>query len=115
MLVNYVLLSLRIYWARIFVIPKGVIKGIVSVYRNYLCDGKIISNRSPPVALTQVCKTKKEGGLGIRDCDKWNKAAIGKIMWDVASKTDSLWVKWINHTYLKDQDWKIHQPPVEAS
>lgn len=98
---NSVLLSL---WARIFVILKEVINGIISICRNFLWDGKIVANRTPPVSWTQICKSKKEGGLGIRDCDKWNKAAIGKIVWDVAINADSLWVKWINHTYLKNQD-----------
>lgn len=62
----------------------------------------------------QVCKPKKERGEGIRDCDKWNKATIRKIVWDVARKAYSLWVKWINNTYLKNQDWKSHVPPVDA-
>lgn len=29
------------------------------------------------------CKTKNEGGLGIRKIDLWNKVAIGKIVWDI--------------------------------
>lgn len=58
--------------------------------RNFLWDGKVVSNKSPPVVWKQVCKSKIEGGLGMRDCDKWNKAAIIKLIWNIASKPDSL-------------------------
>lgn len=114
-LVNNVLLSLHTYQARIFVIPKGVIKRIITLYRNFLWDGKFVTNRSPPVAQCQVCKSEVEGGLGIRDCNKWNKAAIGKLIWNIASKPDSLWMKWVNHTYLKGQSFQSHSPLPDAT
>lgn len=113
-LVNSVLLSLHSYWARIFVLPKGVINDIIAVCRNFLWDGKVVSNRSPPMGWAQLCKSKREGGLGIDDCEKWNTAAFGKLVWDIANKTDSLWVKWINHTCLKGQDWKTYVPPLDV-
>lgn len=103
MFINSVLMPLHTYWARIFIIPKGVISKIIALCRNFLGDGKIVYNRSPPVAWSQVCKGKSEGGLGIHDSDKWNRATIGELLWDIAGKIDSLWVKWVNHTYLKGQ------------
>lgn len=39
LLVNTVLLSLHTYWSRIFVLPKGVLKSIIEVCRNFLCNG----------------------------------------------------------------------------
>lgn len=50
MFVNSVLLSLHTYWAFIFVIPKTVIKRIVSICRNFLWDDKVISNRVLPIS-----------------------------------------------------------------
>lgn len=73
---------------------------------------KVSLQQIPPVAWDQVCKSKVEGGLGIRECDKWNKAAIGKLIQNTASKPNSLWVKWVNHTYLKDQ---LISPPHDAT
>lgn len=78
-------------------------------------DGKPVYNRSPPVAWDHVCKKKNEGGLGIRDCKKWNLAAIGKLIWDIASKADKLWVKWVNHVYIKDHDWWSYEPKNDSS
>ncbi|XP_021751017.1 uncharacterized protein LOC110716680 [Chenopodium quinoa] len=37
--------------------------GIVSVCRNFLWDGKAVSNRVPPIAWDFVCRSKKQGGL----------------------------------------------------
>lgn len=91
-LVNVVLLNLHLYWAFIFVIPKSIIKRIIGIYRKFLWDGKAVYNRSPPMAWDTMCKKKSEGRLGIRDCEKWNLVAIGKLVWDVPSKADKLWI-----------------------
>lgn len=79
-LINAVLLNLHSYWVFIFVIPKTVLKKIISICRNFLWDGKVISNRSPPIAWDDMCRHKNEGGLGIRTCINWNVAAIGKLV-----------------------------------
>ena len=46
-----------------------------------------------------ICKPKKEGGLGIPSIYVVNKANMIKHLWDLACKKDSLWVKWC-HTYI---------------
>ncbi|XP_062089564.1 uncharacterized protein LOC133796097 [Humulus lupulus] len=43
------------------------------------------------VAWEDVCKSKAKGGLGIRDVDLWNIAAMGKYVWAVAKNKESLW------------------------
>lgn len=51
---------------------------------------------------------KKHGGLGLRMCGIWNKAMLGKQLWSIANKEDSLWVRWIHGRYLKhDQLWDV--------
>jgi hypothetical protein len=46
--------------------------------------------------------TKKEGGLGVINLPIWNKALLMKNLWNIPSKKDSLWVKWVSHYYLKN-------------
>lgn len=49
-----------------------------------------------------MCKPKKQQGLGIKDCITWNEAVMVKYVWNIANKEDNLWVKWVNHVYIKD-------------
>ena len=68
------------YWATIFILPKKVLKDIRTICRNYIWSGKATTNR-PPLP-------KREAGLGINDCVKWNQAAIAKYfgMWQKRKK-----------------------------
>ncbi|GJR69408.1 putative reverse transcriptase domain-containing protein [Tanacetum coccineum] len=46
--------------------------------------------------------------LGLKALDKWNEELMLKRLWNVASKKDSLWVKWINVYRLKDKIiWEV--------
>ena len=65
-----------------------------------------------PVAWKDVCLPKEEGGLGVRDLKAWNKALHTKIPWNIHSKKDSLWIRWIHCHYLQNRtlwDWQPHK------
>ncbi|XP_074315297.1 uncharacterized protein LOC141651485 [Silene latifolia] len=114
-LINYVLNTLHNYWASIFLIPKGVIKRIESICRNYLWCGGTEYNRAPLVAWHNVCCSKKEGGLGIKDAGVWNIASVGKLVNWLYTKADRLWVLWIDHIYMKGVDWATYHPPPDSN
>ncbi|XP_074310413.1 uncharacterized protein LOC141646410 [Silene latifolia] len=98
-----------------FILPSGVIARIETICRNFLWDGSTEYIRTPLVGWSKVCKPKSEGGLGLKDGLVWNKAALGKLLWWLYAKADHLWVKWVSHTYLKAQDWKIYDPTQDTS
>ncbi|GJZ97902.1 cation/H(+) antiporter 24-like protein [Tanacetum coccineum] len=50
------------------------------------------------VTWEDVCIPKREGGLGIRRLEGFNKALISTHIWSLLLRKESLWVKWI-HTY----------------
>jgi hypothetical protein len=54
-------------------------------------------------------------GLGIRNLLLWNKAAVGKLVWHIAMKQDSLWVKWVHERYVKAKNWWDYEPTSNAS
>lgn len=58
---------------------------------------------------------KKEGSLGLRNCNIWNKALLLKIFWDLMNAKDTLWIKWVHAYYLKKKNvwtWKCgHDDP----
>ncbi|XP_074290439.1 uncharacterized protein LOC141617156 [Silene latifolia] len=97
--------------ASIFLIPKQVIKRIEAACRNYLWDGGSEYTRTPLVAWDMVCCSKKCGGLGIKQVGVWNLAIVGKLVHWVFTKADRLWIQWVDHIYLKGQQWTDYSPP----
>ncbi|XP_074290966.1 uncharacterized protein LOC141617698 [Silene latifolia] len=104
-LIQSVLTSLYTYWANIFLIPKGVLKTVDNICRNFLWDGNPECLRAPPIAWEKVWCPKSEEGLGIRDSNAWNVAAIGKLVWWIYTKPDTLWVKDKMQVGFRDEDW----------
>ncbi|XP_062074820.1 uncharacterized protein LOC133778814 [Humulus lupulus] len=114
-LINSVLISIHSYWAQIMVIPKRVLKKINTICRSFLWRGSAESYTPRYVAWEQLCRSKSEGGLGIRNSLLWNMAAIAKYVWAIASKQDNLWVRWIHSVYLKDENWWDYISPINGS
>uniref|UniRef100_A0A803QQN4 Reverse transcriptase domain-containing protein n=1 Tax=Cannabis sativa TaxID=3483 RepID=A0A803QQN4_CANSA len=67
------------------------------------------------VAWDEICRPKKAGGLGFRRVQEWNEAAIGKYVWAVETKQDSLWIKWVHVVYLEQKKWKEYEAPTTSS
>ncbi|XP_019261814.1 PREDICTED: uncharacterized protein LOC109239681 [Nicotiana attenuata] len=114
MLVNSVLMQVHSYWASIFILPKKVLVNIIGICRSFLWEGKGNSTKMALVAWDIVCRPKQQGGLGITDCIIWNEAAMVKYVWNITKKEDNLWVKWVNHVYIKDQSWRQYVPPNDS-
>ncbi|XP_058732696.1 uncharacterized protein LOC131604262 [Vicia villosa] len=68
-----------------------------------LIGGATIKRKSP-VAWHNVCKPRKFGGLNVLDLQTWNVITMMKLLWNISSKKDNLWVRWINSYYMKGQD-----------
>ncbi|XP_021727816.1 uncharacterized protein LOC110694928 [Chenopodium quinoa] len=109
-LINSALMSLHSYRAQCVLLPNGVMHRITQLCRSFLWDGVAVLGGAPLISWDWVCKPKKYGGIGMRDCIRWNKAALGKYVWKIAKKEDTLWVKWVHSIYLKDRDWWSYSP-----
>ncbi|XP_074301196.1 uncharacterized protein LOC141632554 [Silene latifolia] len=109
-LIKAVLSNIHRYWARIFILPKAVIKKIEVVCRNYLWHGSENKDTPALVSWDQICHKKKHGGLGLKDLHAWNVAAIRKYVWWVAMKADHLWVRWVHAIYIKSKTWEGYEP-----
>ena len=58
---------------------------------------------------------KVSGGWNVIALHTWNKAAITKLLWALAFKTDKLWVKWVHAYYVKSGSlWNL-EVPAQAS
>ncbi|XP_074314763.1 uncharacterized protein LOC141650035 [Silene latifolia] len=114
-LVKAVLSQLHCYWARIFLLPKGILNRVETICRNYLWSGIDGYHRIPAVSWESCCRTKKQGGLGVHNCYIWNIASISKYTWWIANKKDSLWVCWVHNMYIKQHDWWSYTPSINSS
>ncbi|VFQ95598.1 unnamed protein product [Cuscuta campestris] len=111
-LINTVLYGVISFWCRLFIIPNRVMQKIQSICRNFLWGAKAQYTKIPLVNWDEICKAKQAGGLGFRDLVSWNLACNHRLLWDIASKKDILWVKWIHNKYLKkDNIWTVPPKP----
>lgn len=98
-LLKAVIQGVESFWIQHFPIPSGIINKINAMCRKFLWAGS-----KPKVAWNRLCTPKDEGGLGLRDCYTWNLATMYKILWDIHSNKNSLWIKWIHVYYLRGKD-----------
>lgn len=72
--------------------------------------------KPPLVSWDRISVPKKYGGLNIKGCRNWNITSIGKLIWQLAEKQDSLWIKWVHDLYMKnDSNIWMHNPPMDCS
>ncbi|GKC45282.1 hypothetical protein Tco_1063004, partial [Tanacetum coccineum] len=99
-LIRYVLGSMHLYWASVFILPSRLMLELEQVLRGFLwCQGEFKRGKVK-VAWDAVCLPKREGGLGIRRLEEFNKALITSHIWSFLSSKESLWVKWIHSSIL---------------
>ncbi|KAL9241026.1 hypothetical protein vseg_015186 [Gypsophila vaccaria] len=114
-LIRAVFSTLHSYWASAFIIPKMVITRIEAICRNYLWDSSTEYRKPPLIAWDTVCRTRKEGGLGVKCLETSNHALIGKLVSWIFEGRDSIWVKWVNTNHLRGKDWAAYSPTPYSS
>ncbi|GJR45577.1 hypothetical protein Tco_1313680 [Tanacetum coccineum] len=71
------------------------------------CQGELTKGKAK-VSWDIVCKPKNQGGLGLKNMGVWNEVLMIKHLWNVATKKDTLWVKWIYTEKLKGRSiWEV--------
>ncbi|XP_074302978.1 uncharacterized protein LOC141637320 [Silene latifolia] len=98
-----------------FVIPNATIKRVEAICRNFLWDSSSEYHRVPLVGWDRVTLPKDAGGLGIKKASIWNIAAVGKLVNWIYTKSDRLWIKWVDNVYLKGSNWHDYKPANDAS
>ncbi|GKB93703.1 hypothetical protein Tco_0979840 [Tanacetum coccineum] len=105
----------KTYWALVFFLPKTNIKEIDSILKSFLWSQGEKINGKAKIAWKNACKPKQCGGLGFKPIEKWNEVLIIKHLWNVASKKDSLWVKWVNIYRLKGRNvWEVANDEIPS-
>ncbi|XP_045822135.1 uncharacterized protein LOC123915019 [Trifolium pratense] len=72
-------------------------------------------SRKSPVAWKSVCQPKRYGGLNLIDIEIWNRITMLKLLWNLGSKADNLWEKWVHAYYIKNRQIMEARVPNNAS
>ncbi|KAL9671434.1 hypothetical protein QQ045_009002 [Rhodiola kirilowii] len=112
-LVKHVLSAICSYWMRVLIFSKTVLKKITAICMSFLWSATSEGKRSL-VAWRVICQPKECGGLGIKNLWQNNKAYLLGQVWDTCLKKDSMWIKWMNIYFFKNQsfwevEYKSHQ------
>ncbi|WMV26834.1 hypothetical protein MTR67_020219 [Solanum verrucosum] len=111
--IKSVLYAIQMFWSQIFALPKKIIQEVEAMCRRFLWTGNLETSEKALIAWDKLCWPKSNGGLQFLDIYTWNKAAIGKLLWNVCPKKDKLWVAWIHSYYGQNGVWNI--PEKQAS
>ncbi|XP_074266671.1 uncharacterized protein LOC141589950 [Silene latifolia] len=114
-LINSVLNTLYNYWDAMFVIPKAAIKRVEAICRNFMWDSSTEYHRVPLVGWDRITMSKSAGGLGIKKASIWNIASVGKLVSWIYTKSDRLWIKWVDSVYLKGANWHDYTPANDST
>lgn len=109
-LIKSIRFAVTSYWMQVFPLPYKVTHEIEAICRNFLWSGSNIINRKARISWDIVYDPKNDGGLNITTLREWNQATIGKLLWNIHSKKDNLWIRWVKVYYLKGCDvlsWEI--------
>lgn len=111
-LIKTILFSMQVYWSSLFILSKKVIKEIESLCRAFLWTGLELKQTGAKVAWDKICAPVKEGGLGFKNMEVWNKAAVSKHVWFLISGGEqSMWCQWVKSYLLKGNCfWGVKTP-----
>ncbi|GKV48452.1 hypothetical protein SLEP1_g55265 [Rubroshorea leprosula] len=98
-LLNSMLSSLPVYLMSAYKIPKGILFSLDKIRRNFLWGGMGERKKISWVNWERVCRSKENGGLGVKDLRKFNMALLGKWWGRLAKGEDGLWSKVISSKY----------------
>lgn len=79
-LINSVIMSLTNFWMAAFRLPSSCIIEIERLCSAFLWSGPFLNGKKNKIALKEVCKTKKEGDLGVRSLKEMNLVSCLKLV-----------------------------------
>ena len=88
------------YAMQCFRIPKSIIEGIERMCRNFFWGQKGEEKKMAWVAWDKLYLSKKEGGLGVRNFDVFNRALLAKQAWRVLTMSESLIARVLKGKYF---------------
>ena len=83
-------------------LPANVCESIDKINRNFLWGDSSDQRKFHLVKWDEVCKSKRDGGLGIRKAKDTNLALLSKLGWKIQTEKKVLWVEILRKKYLSN-------------
>ncbi|KAK5775483.1 hypothetical protein PVK06_043378 [Gossypium arboreum] len=80
-------------------VPKGICDSIKEMARQLIWGASEGKQKIALVWWDTICQPRSCGGLGIRCVSDQNKAFMMKLGYNIATKTDTLWVRVLRAKY----------------
>ncbi|KAG7533510.1 Reverse transcriptase zinc-binding domain [Arabidopsis thaliana x Arabidopsis arenosa] len=104
------------FWILAYRLPSGCIKELNKLCSAFLWSGPDLNSKKAKIAWSDVCRPKKEGGLGLQSLEIANKTSCLKLIWKIVSGSDSLWVAWVSSILIKLKSfWTIKEDTKQGS
>ena len=89
-IVSNILGGIPNYWMSMFPVPKGVVKELENMRREFFWGMKEERRSTPWVKWSKVCQQRKNGGLGIIGIEDMNISLLGKWVWRFKKEENAL-------------------------
>ncbi|XP_019433997.1 PREDICTED: uncharacterized protein LOC109340726 [Lupinus angustifolius] len=99
-LIKLVFNSLSIYFFSFFKAPVAVILELEKIQRRFLWGRGEDRRGVHWVSWSKVCRSKGEGGLGVKNLSLFNLSLLGKWRWRLLFECDALWVRVLRSRYV---------------
>ena len=114
-LIKSVIMSIVNFWATVFRLQSQCSKETEKLCSACLWTGPELKSTGAKVVWQDICKTKSEGGLGIRPLKEVNHVYGVKLIWRMLAG-DSLWGKWIRTNLLRNKSfWEVNEKTQAGS
>ncbi|KAA3489595.1 LINE-1 reverse transcriptase-like protein [Gossypium australe] len=88
--------------------PEVYIKKISQICTSFFSKGRDYVAYGVRVCWQLICSPKREGGLGLRNLEEWNKACILPQVGRILAQKDSIWIAWIKEYVMKGKSfWDV--------
>ncbi len=90
-----------VYTMQSFMLPKNILQDLDNINKKFYWNKG--DKHRPLIHWDEVCRSKKNGGTGIRKAEEVNIALQLKLLWKIIAEPDNVWVQIIKEKYLKEE------------
>jgi hypothetical protein len=90
----------------VYLLPKAIVNQLDKIRRKFFWQGGRTKRKYHLVKWEVICKSKKKGGLGIKDLKRMNVSLLCKWWWKL-EKEEGLWQQIVRFKYMSNKS--IHE------